>query len=76
MAFYDGEMKDLELGPNYIRHISFQEEASRELVYFLVFLVVYVVLLSAVLWFVLYEQNFSIEHELMKLKRMGWSMQK
>ena len=72
LAFYDGEMKDLEFGANYIQHIAFKEEAIKELTYFLAFLAVYVVLLCAVLLFVMYEQNVDIKRELMKLKRMGW----
>lgn len=76
LAFYEGEMKDLEVGSNYVRHIAFKEEANKELFYFLAFLAVYIVLLCAVLCFVVYEQNIGIKRELMKLKRMGWGSHK
>ena len=73
LVFYDGEMKDLEFGANYIQHIAFKEEAIKELTYFLAFLAVYVVLLCAVLLFVMYEQNVDITNKELKFEHVDFS---
>jgi hypothetical protein len=72
LFLFDGKLSELTFESNYLGSVDFRAVAQQELLVFLSFLFVYLIILSVVLIVALFLTEIEIHNLLFKLKRLGY----